>query len=428
MVKSKIGIAFSASMTVMGSISMTMGVCFFFGLTFSMSLTEVFPYLVILGFENVVVFTTSVISAPAHFDVKIRFAQGLSKQGWTITKMLLIQVTIMTIGLFTFVPVIQKFCISALIGLMCDIFLQLAFYSTVLAIDIRRTELSGENPAMFQLTHIATSRRQQFTTTITSRKPQIFRSKSHPKLNGLYTGPTNVIAPNTQNTHTAIKIPKRLRLVNLWARTRIFQRIFMMLMVVWISKIFYESGIVEDLMHLSDTVKQETDIDGYTIDRPQSLSNYVELNTVTPISVPSATINPDRLNEQVNLLHFYRRRRVCVFLSIARLLVSEENKEGKKNSFELQGLTNNTSEELNKLKPVNFPPWNRLSPYHWSSILAMYNVSIAGGRVTILPTIKLSYAVNPQFVKQISNPNDAQHFQWQSLATAALDPLDFSGT
>jgi len=57
----------------------------------------------------------------------------------------------------------------------------------------------------------------------------------------------------------------------------------------------------------------------------------------------------------------------------------------------------------------------------------MYNVSIAGGRVTILPTIKLSHAVNPQLVKQISNPNDVQHFQWQSLATAALDPLDFSG-
>lgn len=57
----------------------------------------------------------------------------------------------------------------------------------------------------------------------------------------------------------------------------------------------------------------------------------------------------------------------------------------------------------------------------------MYNVSIAGGRVTILPTIKLSHAMSPQLAKQISNPNDVQHFQWQSLATAALDPLDFSG-
>lgn len=76
---------------------------------------------------------------------------------------------------------------------------------------------------------------------------------------------------------------------------------------------------------------------------------------------------------------------------------------------------------------MDFPPWNSLSLYHWSSILSMYNVSIAGGRVTILPTIKLSHAVSPQLAKQISNPNDVQHFQWQSLATAALDPLDFSG-
>lgn len=85
------------------------------------------------------------------------------------------------------------------------------------------------------------------------------------------------------------------------------------------------------------------------------------------------------------------------------------------------------TEELNKLRPMDFPPWNSLSLYHWSSILSMYNVSIAGGRVTILPTIKLSHAVNSQLAKQISNPNDVQHFQWHSLATAALDPLDFSG-
>lgn len=57
----------------------------------------------------------------------------------------------------------------------------------------------------------------------------------------------------------------------------------------------------------------------------------------------------------------------------------------------------------------------------------MYNISAAGGRITILPAVKISHAVSPQLAKQISNPNDVQHFQWQSLATAALDPLDFSG-
>ncbi|KYM91676.1 Sterol regulatory element-binding protein cleavage-activating protein [Atta colombica] len=388
LVKSKIGIAFSASVTVMGSLSMTVGVCFFFGLTLSMSAKEVFPYLVIIfGLENIQVLTKSVVSTPAQLDVKIRVAQALSKEGWSITKNLLTEVTILTIGLFTFVPAIQEFCIFAIVGLLNDFFLQMVFFSTILAIDIRRTELSSEN-SKFHLSHIQTSRRQQFTTTITNRKPHIFRSKSHPRLNGLSTGPTNVIAPNTQNTHTLTKIPKRLRLVYLWARTRIFQRAFMVGMVVWISMAINNSGIIEHIIHLSETLKPETDMDGYTVDKPPSLNDYVKLNTVTPISISPATVAPNKLNEQ--------------------------------------NLTNNTTEELNKLRPMDFPPWNSLSLYHWSSILSMYNVSIAGGRVTILPTIKLSYAVSPQLAKQISNPNDVQHFQWQSLATAALDPLDFS--
>lgn len=76
---------------------------------------------------------------------------------------------------------------------------------------------------------------------------------------------------------------------------------------------------------------------------------------------------------------------------------------------------------------MEFPPWNRLSLYHWSSILSMYNISAAGGRIIILPAVKLSHAISTQLVKQISNPNDVQHFQWQSFATAALDPLDFLG-
>jgi len=297
LVKSKIGIAFSATVTVMGSLSMTVGVCFFFGLTLSMSAKEVFPYLVIIfGLENVQVLTKSVVSTPAQLDVKIRVAQALSKEGWSITKNLLTEVTILTIGLFTFVPAIQEFCIFAIVGLLNDFFLQMVFFSTILAIDIRRTELSSEN-SKFHLSHIPVSRKQQFTTTITNRKPHIFRSKSHPRLNGLSTGPTNVIAPNTQNTHTISKIPKRLRLVHFWARTRIFQRAFMVWMVVWISMTINDYGLIEHLIHLSETLKPETDIDGYTMDKSQSLSNYVELNTMMPVT--PATMTPKNLNEQV---------------------------------------------------------------------------------------------------------------------------------
>lgn len=412
LIKSKVGVAFSATITVISSLSMTVGICFFFGLTLSLSGKEVFPYLVIIvGLENVLILTKSVVSTPAHLDIKIRVAQGLSKEGWSITKNLLTEVTILTIGLFTFVPAIQEFCIFAIVGLLNDFFLQIVFFSTILAVDIRRTEFSSEN-TKFHFTNFPSMRKQQFTSTIINhsnngyKKPNIIRSKSHPRLNGMTSsGPTNVIAPTSQNTYTLVKIPKRLRLVHFWARTRIFQRAFMVWMVVWISMIIYNSGIIEHLIHLSDTLKSDSEMYGYTVDRPRTFKNYVELKTTKP--VVTTTILPSILNNTSNNNNYSSNNNI-----------SNSNRAHD---------TNNITEELNKLKPVDFPPWNRLSLYHWSSILAMYNISIAGERITVLPTIKIAHTVNPEVARQLSNPDDIQQFQWQSLATAALDPLDFSG-
>lgn len=94
LIKSKIGMAFAAVVTVLGSLFMSVGLCFFFGLTLSMQQgKEIFPYLVILvGLENVLVLTKSVVSTPQHLDVKIRVAQGLSKEGWSITKNILVEI------------------------------------------------------------------------------------------------------------------------------------------------------------------------------------------------------------------------------------------------------------------------------------------------------------------------------------------------
>ena len=45
--------------------------------------SEIFPYLVmIIGLENVLVITKSVVSTPVHLDVKIRVAQG-----WTVASL-----------------------------------------------------------------------------------------------------------------------------------------------------------------------------------------------------------------------------------------------------------------------------------------------------------------------------------------------------
>ena len=147
--------AFTVIVMVFACLNMALGLCFFFGLTLSRQGKEIFPYLVLLvGIENVLVLTKSVVTTQPHLDVKIRVAQGLSKEGWSITKNLLIEITILTIGIFTFVPAIQEFCIFAIVSLLTDFFLQMFFFSTILGVDTRRVK------------HIADTVNDQFRTSL----------------------------------------------------------------------------------------------------------------------------------------------------------------------------------------------------------------------------------------------------------------------
>ncbi|KAG8239294.1 hypothetical protein J437_LFUL019075 [Ladona fulva] len=111
----QIGVALAAVYTVLASLCMSVGLCFFFGLALSLDGDEkgstrrdFYPYMVaVVGLENVLVLTRAAISTPPHLDTKIRIARALSREGWSITKNLLAEVTILTIGFFTFVPAIQ---------------------------------------------------------------------------------------------------------------------------------------------------------------------------------------------------------------------------------------------------------------------------------------------------------------------------------
>ena len=75
------------------------------------------------------------------FQVKYRIAVGLSKEGWAITRNLLTLAGMIIIGIATLNYAMKEFCIIALVGLMCDFFLQLVFFPTVLAIDLSRLEV-----------------------------------------------------------------------------------------------------------------------------------------------------------------------------------------------------------------------------------------------------------------------------------------------
>uniref|UniRef100_A0A182JU38 Sterol regulatory element-binding protein cleavage-activating protein n=1 Tax=Anopheles christyi TaxID=43041 RepID=A0A182JU38_9DIPT len=414
-IRSRIMLASCAVLTVLGSLLMSLGLCFFFGLTISFQSKGVYPYLVILvGLENVLVITKSVLTTDNNLDVKIRVAQGLSREGWSITKNLLTEITILTGGLATFVPVIQEFCIFAMVGLVSDFLLQMLFFATVLALDIKRVEYSAEVRRLPKMLYFNNELRRGTAGTAnaaTAREVRnggvsINRSRSHPKLTGLEQAASH---PKTgTGTGKDVKIPKRLRIVNFWARTRFFQRGFMIWMVLWISNIIYNAGLIEELFVID---KNLTRHDSSPLDGTPRFDVGLGVQDLRDPST-EATLEVDRLNYHKNLPD-------------AGMLGGVGASE--KGASEHRAL--NVSEQLQRLKHPDYETVYQLSNFHWSSILKQYNVSLSGRYVTVLPAIKLSHAVNPQTAIQLRNADEKapHHFQWKALAVA-LDPLDFSDT
>ncbi|XP_023037735.1 sterol regulatory element-binding protein cleavage-activating protein [Drosophila willistoni] len=406
--RSRMLLALCSVFTTGGSLAMSLGLCFFFGLTISLQSKDIFPYLVILvGLENSLVITRSVVSMNETFDVKIRVAQALSKEGWHISKTLLTEITILTIGLATFVPVIQEFCIFAIVGLLSDFMLQMLLFSTILAMNIKRTEYTTEAKhlpkMMLSCTQGGGSNRQDFrffgaNPSLPPFAPvgQFQRSQSHPKLcfaESIHPGEQRSLVNGHSPSQAAPHIPKRIKIVNFWARTRFFQRAFMVWMIVWICSIVYNSGCLEQLFSMQGNGTMSATVELQR--RLQAGGGAVRsfLQGWRPTTAPS----------------------------------SSSYKSTPMESLHDAEMINETASELLRLRYPNFELNYFLSNFHWSTIMKQYNVSLSGQYVTLLPTIRLTHAITPELATLLRNPQEQlqQNFQWKALA-AALDPLDFN--
>ncbi|CAG9864006.1 unnamed protein product [Phyllotreta striolata] len=374
-IKSKLGMAFTATFTVFCNLTMTMGICFFFGLTLNYEgCKSIIPYFTLLvGLENVLVLTKSIVATPLHLDVKIRNAQGLSNEGWSITKNLLLEITVLTFGLFTFNPEIQEFCIFSIVALITDYFLQMFFYLTILGLDMNR--MSHTIDKMSQKFRNNLYQQQSFfDKPFTGVVKGLVRSKSHPRLTSF---PANIVAAQKQDSKE--KIPKRVKLVNIWARTRFFQRSFMLLMMIYISLIAYNSDLIKQYILQENQRNATMDVDTL------STINIFPVLKNRSLEVNYVTYNP------------------------------------------LDKYDQNQTEGLEKLKHPEYAPWLKLPARHWSSILRKYNISLSGQLIAVLPNIKLSHVVRPEQAVLLRNPHEkyGEKFQWQALAVA-LDPIEFS--
>lgn len=389
MIKSRFIVALSAVVTVLGSLIISVGFCFFFGLNmFVQSSMGVYPYLLLLvGLENCLVLTKSVMTTENNLDVKIRVAQGLMKEGWAITKNLMTEITILTAGLvLTFLPFLQEFCIFAIVGLVSDYFLQLFLFSTALGLNIKRVEVEMEVkklPKMFDYS----SWHNRKELMINSRS--LNRSKSHPsQLSDL----EHKDMSNTKATEK--KIPKRLRIVNFWARTRFFQRGFMIWMVLWISNIIYTSGIIENIF-------------------------MIDMNNI--LTSDSSTISPDeRASESISNYE-------SMVKNLSNVMMDYYTKNVQWNKRMDENIEHNITEKIQKLKHPQYEMSNKLSSFHWASILKQYNITLSGHYVTILPSIKISHVVPSEVALKVRNPNEMppSSSKWNAL-TSALDPLDLN--
>lgn len=153
------------------------------------------------------------------------------------------------------------------------------------------------------------------------------------------------------------KLPKRLRLVYFVARTRLVQRLLMVVLMVWISLLVYNSGIVE---HLNNEGKNSNIYDEAESDVALA-SNNGGGSLVTKIPVT------------------------------------------KTHSAKYES----TDKSIFRLKHPNLEIWKLLSSQHWSALFGYYNISLYGRYISILPPIHLSIPVDPSEAISLRHPSES---------------------
>ncbi|XP_009321415.1 PREDICTED: sterol regulatory element-binding protein cleavage-activating protein isoform X2 [Pygoscelis adeliae] len=350
MVKSKWGLALAAVVTVLSSLLMSVGLCTLFGLTPTLNGGEIFPYLVVvIGLENVLVLTKSVVSTPVDLEVKLRIAQGLSNESWSIMKNMATELGIILIGYFTLVPAIQEFCLFAVVGLVSDFFLQMFFFTTVLSIDIRRMELADLN------------KRLPAEACMPPAKP-VSRSQRYERQPAMRPATPHTITLQPSSFRN-LRLPKRLRVIYFFARTRLAQRLIMAGTVIWIGILVY------------------TD--------PAGLRTY--------------------LTSQLSENQTQQREQKSGLESLSRLETNQHTwahgPEGKGN-----GQTELGAEAEVTWGAEDEEIWRKLSFRHWPSLFSYYNITLAKRYISILPAIPVTLYLNPQEALEVRHPQEANRY------------------
>ncbi|NXU35106.1 SCAP protein, partial [Drymodes brunneopygia] len=396
MVKSKWGLALAAVVTVLSSLLMSVGLCTLFGLTPTLNGGEIFPYLVVvIGLENVLVLTKSVVSTPVDLEVKLRIAQGLSNESWSIMKNMATELGIILIGYFTLVPAIQEFCLFAVVGLVSDFFLQMLFFTTVLSIDIRRMELADLNKRLPPESCLAPAK-----APCRARPPALRPAAPHTP----HTPHTITLQPSSLRN---LRLPKRLRVIYFFARTRLAQRLIMAGTVIWIGILVYTdpAGL---RTYLTSQVTEQSPLGD------AGLPPMPVPGGVLPAGDPKIDLSVFP-SEPIQLSENQTQQREQKAGLEPNQHTWAQGPEGRGNGqlelgTEAEVTWGAEDEEI----------WRKLSFRHWPALFSYYNITLAK-YISILPAIPVTLYLNPQEALEMRHPQEASRYQ-PFLAGSAGQP------
>eukprot|EP00795_Rhopilema_esculentum_P014625 gene14625-5708_t len=340
--KSRWGLAFSALMTIIMSLMMALGVCASLDLLpTTLTITEIFPYIVIvIGLENVMIITKSVVSMEPDIDVSVRVAKaGMGKEGWYITKNICAELTILGAGYYTHIPSVQEFCIFAFVGVLSDFFLQMVFFAPILAVDIRRAEIC-------HLQQITTA--QQFAVGFNLMQKTALK----------------LVPPSPPKT-------KWSRFVEVWLKRRMFQKAFMTAVIAYIIYAAYHK--VES---------SQSQPSGHH-ENPSVVENTGHLSTA-PSSADSVQVHskPNVLSNQEPITH-------------------AASKTGRPAAVENYVFDyTDAAEESGETETVS---WNFLSKQHWPELLTFYHIRFHEKSLVVMPSTEVALSIQLNETEQTSN-------------------------
>ncbi|KAI8999225.1 sterol-sensing domain of SREBP cleavage-activation-domain-containing protein [Gaertneriomyces semiglobifer] len=143
LVKSKVLLGLGAVVTVFAGLVMSVGLCCMLGVKISIVPWEALPFLIIIvGLENISVLTNAVVTTSLHLPVKERVGLGLEKVGVRMSLSLGGEMCLLLVSSLMDVPALQEFCLFGAVSIVMDYLMQITFFISILAIDIRRLELA----------------------------------------------------------------------------------------------------------------------------------------------------------------------------------------------------------------------------------------------------------------------------------------------